>query len=515
MKSPLSTLFKISALIALASGLAAQSKFVYTDDDVSSTNTVSGFSVDANGALTPVSGSPFTTGGSGTGGGAFAVNRITIAGGKFLYASNGGTHDIGAFSIDPNTGILTAVTGSPFSAGATAGFGDISLAASPGGQFLFAGLASNNTVAIFNIGADGSLSPAGSAAVPAQPAGMKVSPNGQYLAVGLPAYVNAGGVAMFSIGANGALTMVNGMPSMDSGAGFLAGVDINCGSTFLTGGEMTPGSTIVDVFSIGSAGALSRIQGSPFSPGVGTNSNVALLSPDDQVLFASNQISKTITSFTVSSSGSLTLVAGSPFAIGATGSNPSGMATDQSGSLLYVASDSPNMIQVFNIAANGALSPVPNSPFAANPSGSLLSLAAFPAKTCAAGSPPPPPLPPPPPPPPPPDPTVQIDIRPGDNNNEINLKSHGKVVVAILSSSTFNAPAADMTSLTFGHTGDENSLAFCDTNRQDANHDGLPDLVCTFYTDKTNFQKGDSMGILKGKLNGAVFQGTDSVHIVP
>src|SRR5712692_10703020 len=82
MKRPLSILLKISASIALASGLAAQSKFVYTNDDVFTTNTVSGFSVDANGALAPVPGSPFANGGGGTGGGGFAVNRVTIAGGK-------------------------------------------------------------------------------------------------------------------------------------------------------------------------------------------------------------------------------------------------------------------------------------------------------------------------------------------------------------------------------------------------------------------------------------------------
>ena len=35
-------------------------------------------------------------------------------------------------------------------------------------------------------------------------------------------------------------------------------------------------------------------------------------------------------------------------------------------------------------------------------------------------------------------------------------------------------------SLTFGHSGDEKSLAFCDPGGQDVNGDGLPDLVCHF-----------------------------------
>lgn len=113
--------------------------------------------------------------------------------------------------------------------------------------------------------------------------------------------------------------------------------------------------------------------------------------------------------------------------------------------------------------------------------------------------------------------TVNINIRPGEHNNNIDPKSDGKVTVAILSSANFSAPGqVDMTSLTFGHTGDEKSLAFCNTHREDADHDGYPDLVCLFYTDKTNFQKGDTIGTLKGKLlDGTPFEGTDSVHIVP
>src|SRR5204863_1175007 len=108
----------------------------------------------------------------------------------------------------------------PFSTGTTAS-GDISLAPSPDGQFLFAGVAASSTIVKFAINVDGSLTQLATAVVPARPAGMKVSPNGNFLAVGLPGYLNAGGVAMFNI-ANGAFTMVNGSPIPDSGSGNLA-----------------------------------------------------------------------------------------------------------------------------------------------------------------------------------------------------------------------------------------------------------------------------------------------------
>src|SRR5258708_5587999 len=287
MKAPLSIALMITGLASYPASLAAQARFVYANNDLFPGNNVSVFSVDATGNLTEIPNWQFATGGEGTGGGAYAVNRIVVAspaGGKnFLYAVNDGSQNIAAFAIDPTLGGLTAVPTSPYATSGT-GWSDISLAASPNGQFLFAGVSANNSVATFGIAADGSLSQLSSIAIGKAPAGMKVSPDGKYLAVGLPGFGN-GAVAMFSIASNGALTMINGTPFGDSGAGFLAGVDIDCASSHLFGGEMTSGNSTVDVFSIGSSGALSRIQGAPFSPGTGTNSNVAGLSPHDQVLF--------------------------------------------------------------------------------------------------------------------------------------------------------------------------------------------------------------------------------------
>src|SRR5579859_875511 len=287
MKAPLSIALMITGLASYPASLAAQARFVYANNDLFPGNNVSAFTVDATGNLTELPNSPFATGGDGTGGGAYAVNRIvvvsTAAGGNFLFASNGGSQNIAAFAIDPTLGGLTAVPTSPYATSGT-GWADMSLAASPNGQFLFAGLSANKSIATFTIAADGSLSQMSSIAIGAPPAGMKVSPDGKYLAVGLPGFGN-GAVAMFSIASNGALTMINGTPFADSGAGFLAGVDIDCASSHLFGGEMISGNSTVDVFSVGSSGVLSVIQGSPFSSSAGTNSNVAVLNPTDQFLF--------------------------------------------------------------------------------------------------------------------------------------------------------------------------------------------------------------------------------------
>lgn len=113
--------------------------------------------------------------------------------------------------------------------------------------------------------------------------------------------------------------------------------------------------------------------------------------------------------------------------------------------------------------------------------------------------------------------TVAIDIKPGEDPSSINPKSHGKIPVAILSRSTFDATTqVDRTSLTFGHTGDEQSLAFCNPGGEDVNGDGLPDLVCHFSIQRTGFQTGDTVGVLKGKtVAGTPIMGMDSIRIVP
>jgi hypothetical protein len=123
-----------------------------------------------------------------------------------------------------------------------------------------------------------------------------------------------------------------------------------------------------------------------------------------------------------------------------------------------------------------------------------------------------------------PPPQVGIDIKPGSFPNSINPGQKGTTPVAILSTEEFSAPdVVDPFSLTFGHTGDEASLAFRGKNQstpqcsaEDVNGDGLPDLVAHFVTSLAAFEVGDEMGYLKGcTFDGMVFVASDSVRIVP
>ena len=111
---------------------------------------------------------------------------------------------------------------------------------------------------------------------------------------------------------------------------------------------------------------------------------------------------------------------------------------------------------------------------------------------------------------------VGIDIKPGEALPSINQRSQGTTPVAILSSPTFNAPGMVVpTSLTFGRTGNEHSLAFCNSVGDDVNGDGLPDLVCHFNTQEAAFGPGDTKGLMEGStVDGKLFKGADAVRII-
>jgi hypothetical protein len=111
---------------------------------------------------------------------------------------------------------------------------------------------------------------------------------------------------------------------------------------------------------------------------------------------------------------------------------------------------------------------------------------------------------------------VPIDIKPFSRNNVIRLWKWSIIPVAIFSTEDFDAPNdIDMPSLTFGKTGDEQSLLYWQKWKHwDLNHDGLKDQVCYFWTSKTNLTVDDTEGILKGVTkDGIPIEGRDNIKI--
>ncbi len=87
------------------------------------------------------------------------------------------------------------------------------------------------------------------------------------------------------------------------------------------------------------------------------------------------------------------------------------------------------------------------------------------------------------------------------------------VKVGIISTEQFDATSQiDRDSLTFGRTGDEESLLFCQRKPWDVDRDGSKDdLVCYFFV---RFKCGDTEGILKGKtLGGDPVEGSTPILV--
>jgi len=113
---------------------------------------------------------------------------------------------------------------------------------------------------------------------------------------------------------------------------------------------------------------------------------------------------------------------------------------------------------------------------------------------------------------------VDIDIHPWNSQNKIHKQAWWYLIqIAVLSDTGFDAPkVVDRESLTFGRTGNEDSLAFCMPWKTDVNRDRKKDLICYFYEKPTGFKCGDILGTLKGKtLTGEAFGGQDKVQIFP
>jgi len=124
-------------------GLAIDSagKFLYTANKTDGTGTISEFTINANGSLTQLAGSPigqsFTS----------PVSLLIDHSGKYLYVANQGSSNLSAFSIG-STGGLTLLTGSPFGTGSNPSF----IGTDASGKYLFVGnQASSGSVQSFSL----------------------------------------------------------------------------------------------------------------------------------------------------------------------------------------------------------------------------------------------------------------------------------------------------------------------------------------------------------------------------
>lgn len=109
--------------------------------------------------------------------------------------------------------------------------------------------------------------------------------------------------------------------------------------------------------------------------------------------------------------------------------------------------------------------------------------------------------------------TIEIDIKPNSQTNNINPRSSGVIAAAVLTSKDFDALQVDTDTVQFGPAGA--AKRHSQAHVEDVDYDGDMDLLFHFLTPETNIQCGDTEAILSGKTwSGTAVSGTDSVNPV-
>jgi 6-phosphogluconolactonase (cycloisomerase 2 family) len=318
----------VSASIAIGVSCGTtQSHFVYAT--VPAANQIIAYREDPNsGVLTGVSGSPFPTGS--------APQSVVVHPSKtFLYVANSGDNDLSLYTIA--SGGLTEVTPRT-PTGTTPSL----LALDAAGSFLYVGNSGSHDISVFSIGSKGKLTAVSGSPFPIGlvPLNMRLSPSGNFLYV---TGLQPGVVIVYSLKA-GVPSPVAAVPTGASPAASPFGLAMDLSGSHLYVGNSSPDNTISE-FSVGSNGLLTLVNGSPIG---GTLNNPFSLFVDSsgKYLFVGNEGSSNITAYTIGSGGALTLLANSPFG---TGAQPNLIAGDPNGKYLLVGMQTGN-IQVFGLA---------------------------------------------------------------------------------------------------------------------------------------------------------------------
>jgi len=285
--------------------LLPSKKFLYVVN--SRANTISIFNVASDGTLT-LNGTPAP---AGSGPDAAVIDPT----GKYLLVTNNFSNDVSVFSIDPASGVLSEVPGSPFFANA-------------------------------------------------DPTEILITPSGQSVYVTNPLI---GMVTAFSF-SNGVLKQVPGSPVF-SGAGAY-GLAVDGSGRFLY--VANPSASNSSVPTIGNisgfnidpvTGALSPILGSPFTSTTGIGPTALTIDPSGRFVYAAAPgSSSSIWCFAITpTNGQLVAVTSSPFSLAAGGLFA---LIDPNGNHFYIGSATANGIEAYTYnPSTGAPTVITGSPF--------------------------------------------------------------------------------------------------------------------------------------------------------
>lgn len=353
-----------SAIRSTSGQSVAPAGYVYINNNTPGMNSVTAFARGADGTLTPLTGSPFAIGCCGTGSGVGSQDGLVLSSdGRFLLAANPGGDSIAVLSIGAS-GALEPVSGSPFPSG---GKKPVSIAVH--NQLVFVANAGNggSNYAGFTLAANGSLALIdGSIVAVADGASLGevvFSADGTRL-VGMR--VDPSTIDSFAVDQGGHLKPAPGSPFMAEGAGPFGSQFLPAGGPelFVSNAHDGPGNGTVSAFNVATDGTFKALPGSPYANQQTAPCWVAI-SPDGKLLFATNTMSDSVSTYSIGADGALTLV-GNATLTGGPKLGATETRVDPSGRYLYVLEGGTNAISV--LAINGtSLMELPNSPVELRP----------------------------------------------------------------------------------------------------------------------------------------------------
>jgi 6-phosphogluconolactonase len=325
---------------------------VYVNNNSATHNSVAGFDRHANGTLTPIPGSPFSTGGAGTGTPIGSAGAIQFsADGHYVLAVDPASNDISVLRVRADGSLrLVGTEGShgttPVSitvhgflvyvANSGAGGSDYT------GFWFFAGH-------LFPI-------PGSTVALPdtASPGQILFSGDGRTL-IGTRVGPSAGPsfIDSFRVGFLGRLTPApdSPIPAQRIGPFGSAFRPTNPRQLFVSNAHDGAGLGSVSVYHVARDASLTAVDGSPFADNQTAPCWVAI-TPDGKDLFAINTASSTISRYRIAGNGALTLLGSTPMS-DPTGLRPFDAQVDPSGHFLYVVDAGTAAVSAFRISGGG------------------------------------------------------------------------------------------------------------------------------------------------------------------
>jgi 6-phosphogluconolactonase len=324
-------------------------RFVFVTNGTDGNNgDVSGFSVNpTTGALTAMTGSPFVADSIPNG---VVVDHT----GNFVYVSNRGTVDLSTFALDPVAQTLTLKHQS-----ATSHTVPTSIALMPTNNFIFtAGFATapatGGSIIGFGLNADsGTLTPVNAQQTPPQaPVSITVDPTGKFLF----ATVSSHFLYVYNIVPDGSLTLVTNVSAgqQPHGVAVWPGSGLTGGFVYTANGS--PGS--VSGFSYDSTGNLTSI-GPDADAGFGTVG--IAIDPTGKYLYATNYTDGTISAYSINAqTGQLTSLGGDVATSNnatASGRGPFDLKVDSSGQFVYCVNRIEGSVSLLTLAGSGSATP--------------------------------------------------------------------------------------------------------------------------------------------------------------